>query len=178
MVKWKCIGRVKSDMQVDHNTSTYMPSPEIDGYLCANSGNKSYRLQPSTTPRSQRTPDWTSQVSSPKIERASGREGGADLCHGDADEPGEEGDYDPAPDEGRRPRVLQAGPVQRRDPREERHRREGDGQRLEQRLHQRHTRDGSHHRPSLSSREESGVKERGIHKVSLYYLITPQRESG
>jgi hypothetical protein len=49
-----------------------MPSPEIDGYLCANSGNKSYRLQPSTTPRSQRTPDWTSQVSSPKIERASG----------------------------------------------------------------------------------------------------------
>jgi hypothetical protein len=72
MVKWKCIGRVKSDMQVDHNTSTYMPSPEIDGYLCANSGNKSYRLQPSTTPRSQRTPDWTSQVSSPKIERASG----------------------------------------------------------------------------------------------------------
>ena len=62
------------------------------------------------------------------------REGGADLGHGDADEPGEEGDDDPAPDEGGRARVLQAGPVQRRDPREERHRREGDGQRLEQRL--------------------------------------------
>lgn len=62
------------------------------------------------------------------------REGGADLGHGDADEPGEEGDDDPSPDEGRRPRVLQAAPVQRRDPREERHRREGDGQRLEQRL--------------------------------------------
>ena len=69
-----------------------------------------------------------------KAHKCAYREGGADLGHGDADEPGEEGDDDPAPDEGGRPRVLQAGPVQRRDPREERHRREGDGQRLEQRL--------------------------------------------
>lgn len=69
-----------------------------------------------------------------RVVRGAYREGGADLGHGDADEAGEEGDDDPAPDERRRPRVLQAAPVQRRDPREERHRGEGDGQRLEQRL--------------------------------------------
>lgn len=61
-------------------------------------------------------------------------EGRADLGHGEADEPGEEGDDDPAPDEAGRPRVPQAAPVQRRDPGEQRHRREGDGQRLEQSL--------------------------------------------
>lgn len=41
-------------------------------YLCANSGNEADGLQPSAAPRRQRTPDWTSQMSSPKIQRASG----------------------------------------------------------------------------------------------------------
>lgn len=62
------------------------------------------------------------------------RERGANLGHGDADEPSEEGDDDPPPHQRRRPRVHQARTVQRRDPREQRHRRERDRQGLKQSL--------------------------------------------
>lgn len=71
-------------------------------------------------------------MGSPEIERPSSGERGADLGHGDADEPSEEGDDDPTPDEARGPPVEQARSVKRRDSREQRHRRERNGQGLEQ----------------------------------------------
>lgn len=90
---------------------------------------------PSGDPGGEGRPPVAREARAPVVEASGGGEGGADLGHGEADRHGEGAGDEPAEGHGGRPSEVEAGVVQRGDPRQHRDDGEGEGEVGQQSTH-------------------------------------------